>query len=349
MRRRSAYTLLEVLLSLAIAVLLLGALYSAIGYQLRQAQAGRELVSQAALSRAVFNRMGREVAAAANLPDPARFRNTVLAPPLGVSNNSSGQSSTTGGSGSTGSGSAGGTSGGSAGGSTAGGSSAGGSGSSASSSSTTTSTTATQNTTVYLSLGVTGDASTLNLTVSRVPTDAWPTDANATPTTSDLRRISYWVAGDGGLYRKEMKVVTSQDALDVNPPTGEDPQYLLAPEVKSVEFSYFDGTNWQESWDSTQVGADGITPQGSPRAIAVKIGFVPPGKRSAQGKEPALKIYRHVIALAGANGVTPLQQPNSDNPAIAAQQSVLSQAGASGSAAGSTTGSASGSPSTNGN
>jgi type II secretory pathway pseudopilin PulG len=105
MRSRSAYTLLEVLLSMAIAIMLLGALYTSVGYQLRQAQTGRDLIGQAALARNVLGRMGREVSAAANLTDPGRFRNLINAP-LNPSNNTSGQSTTSSGSGSSSSGGA---------------------------------------------------------------------------------------------------------------------------------------------------------------------------------------------------------------------------------------------------
>jgi hypothetical protein len=73
--------------------------------------------------------------------------------------------------------------------------------------------------------------------------------------------------------------------------------------VRSLSFEYFDGTNWQDSWDSTTPGADGITPVGSPRAVAVTVGVALPG---ANGN---VKIYRHVIAIQSANGTTAQQTP----------------------------------------
>ena len=48
-RRRPGYTLLEILLALTIAVMLLAAVYTFVGYQLKQAQAGRELIEQTTL------------------------------------------------------------------------------------------------------------------------------------------------------------------------------------------------------------------------------------------------------------------------------------------------------------
>jgi hypothetical protein len=138
----------------------------------------------------------------------------------------------------------------------------------------------------------------------------------------DLRRISYWVdtSDKGGLCRAEYKVISSQDALAQDPstgfpalPSGDIQQYLLASEVRSVEFSYFDGTNWNDTWDSTTPGTDTMpngtvvgTPIGSPRAVSIKIGVATPGA----GNQARLKYYRHVVALTPANGTTPLQPTN---------------------------------------
>src|SRR5262245_29402195 len=73
-KRRPGYTLLEVLLAMAIAVMLLGAVYTVIGYQLRQAQAGRDLIEQTTLARAILSKIDADVRVALTLGDPARFR-----------------------------------------------------------------------------------------------------------------------------------------------------------------------------------------------------------------------------------------------------------------------------------
>ena len=128
--------------------------------------------------------------------------------------------------------------------------------------------------------------------------------------TSDLRRISYWMGGDNdksGLCRREVRLITSDDA-SADLPTGDVDQYLYAGEVKSVEFGYFDGTAWQVEWNSLTLGPDQATPQGSPRAISIKIGFLPLGAtKASEGNEPKLKYYRHVIQIPTANG-TPLNR-----------------------------------------
>src|SRR2546421_10282773 len=90
---------------------------------------------------------------------------------------------------------------------------------------------------------------------------------------------------------------------DVNIP--DEAAHVIAEEVKSLTFSYFDGSQWQDTWDSTQPGADGATPKGPPLAIAIVIGIPAPGaERTNSGN---LKQYRHVVAIPSAHGAT---QPN---------------------------------------
>src|SRR6516162_11617055 len=71
---RPAYTLLEVLLASAIAVMLLAGLYVAVDVQIGHAQSGREVVEQAALSRTLMKRMSTDINSAIALSDPARWR-----------------------------------------------------------------------------------------------------------------------------------------------------------------------------------------------------------------------------------------------------------------------------------
>jgi hypothetical protein len=149
-----------------------------------------------------------------------------------------------------------------------------------------------------------GNSSELYLFVGKYPGDMWPANPNDQPPAgSDLRRITYWLSSgaDGGLCRQEIKVVTSADAQNISVPADNPDQYLIAPEVHSLEFSYFDGTNWQDTWDSTMLGPDNVTPVGSPRAIAITIGVPAPGQK---GDQPKLKSHRQVVVIAGANGTT---------------------------------------------
>ena len=111
-----------------------------------------------------------------------------------------------------------------------------------------------------------------------------------------------------GLCRQEFKPVTSDDATNVLPPDIPDEgTYVFAEEVKTLQFQYFDGTTWQDTWDGTTAGGDGTTPQGPPLAIAITIDVALPGSTSnANGQEsqPKVKSYRHVVPILTANGAT---------------------------------------------
>jgi hypothetical protein len=167
------------------------------------------------------------------------------------------------------------------------------------------------NTSVTFPLGIQGDGSSLVLFVSRVPRDLdVPATADVPPLGSDVRRVCYWMVDGKGLARQEMLMVTSTDAFDVLPPNiPEEEKYVIAPEVRSLQFEYFDGTNWQGSWDSTILGDDGVTPVGSPRAIAITVEIarpLPPGE-SGEGQ---VDTFRHVVTIGTANGITIQQQSN---------------------------------------
>ncbi len=147
--------------------------------------------------------------------------------------------------------------------------------------------------------------------VSRVPRELYMNiNSDTPPVVSDLRRVSYWLLGGAdnpaGLARQEVPIGTSDDALQNLPPgIDNESSFLIADEVRSLNFQYFDGTNWQDNWDSTTPGADGVTPIGSPRAVAVTVGVARPGAIGT------VKIYRHVIAISSANGTTQQSQPQS--------------------------------------
>lgn len=303
-RRRSAFTLLEVLLSAAIGVLLLGGLYVAVEIQLRHAQTARDVVEQSTLARSVLGRIAMDI-------------RPTLAPPLPVSTSSSSGS----GSGSgQGAGGTGGTTGGTTGSGTTSGGTAGtsgsGSGSSASGgstsspSSTASSTNTTQQTPVagngVVLVAVQGDNSRLTIMLSRVPREVFA-NTDTPPVVSDLRRVTYWLINSGdtplGLARQEVKVVTSDDLMSTVPPDVPDEQsYLIAEEIKSLTFRYFDGQNWQDTWDASAAGADGTTPMGPPLAVEIVIGLAPPGAVVRPNVQPDLKTFRHVVAIPTANG-----------------------------------------------
>jgi prepilin-type N-terminal cleavage/methylation domain-containing protein len=281
---RPGFTLLEVLLSSAIGVLLMAALYAAMNLQIKHAQAGREVVERSLLVRSLFNRISNDIM-------------LTLAPTTPAASSQGGGSGGSGGSGGMG-GSSGGTSGAATGtsGATSGSSGSGTSGAAASGGSSPSGTTASPLGVVTINLGVQGDNTRLILQVSRLPRDV--TGLDGQPPACDMRRITYWLAGTGeGLCRQEFRPVTSDDAINVLPPDiPDEASYVLADEVKSLTFQYFDGSAWQDTWDGTQPGADGVTPMGPPQAVAITLEVETPGQ--------ARKSYRHVVAIPTANGLT---------------------------------------------
>jgi prepilin-type N-terminal cleavage/methylation domain-containing protein len=264
--RRNGFTLLEVLLAMSIGVTLLGALYVAVDLQVRQAQFGRELVEEANFARSLLTRMNDPIASAINLPNPARFRSPSTKGGS-ASSAASGMTSTTGGT----------------------------------STSTPTTTQAGVTDAITIPYGIQGDSGLLSLYISKVlKNEILTTNGDVPPPVSDTRRITYWLA-PGGLAMQEVKIITSQDVTNLMPPNlSEDAYQVLAAEVRSLTFSYFDGTTWQDSWDSTTPGADGVTPIGPPRAVAIVVGLAKIGT-SGDGD---LTLHRHVVSVAAANGTT---------------------------------------------
>jgi hypothetical protein len=271
--RRSAYTLLELVLALALAVLLMAGLYVAVDVQLRFAQSGRDRVEQSTVARGIFGRMRTDAAATVSLSDPGRFR----AQSSSSSTPSTTQSSTTG----------------------------------ASDSMTTTDDgSAISDDPVVLPLGVDGTGDVLHLYLSRVPRELLNATDNP-PVVSDLRRVSYWLVpeggdGSGGLARQAAKVISSTEATTLPPGLGNDGQFVFAPEVKSLTFEYYDdqSQSWLSEWHSTDLGADNKTPKGSPRAVRVTVGLASPNDPTQ------VTTYTQVIAFPNANGSSQLQQTN---------------------------------------
>jgi hypothetical protein len=108
-----------------------------------------------------------------------------------------------------------------------------------------------------------------------------------------------------------MKIATADEALTGGPADApDDPSFIFAEEIRSLEFRYWDGTTWQQTWDGTTPTGSASAPIGPPMAVEIKIGIIPPGLRrqssgmSLDAPEQTLKYYRHVVAIPTANGPT---------------------------------------------
>lgn len=277
-RRRSAFTLLEVLLASMIAVLLMSALYVAVDIQIRQARHGREVIEQSTLARALLTRMAADITPS-------------LAPTLPDTGSSSTSSTTTqtGGTAATGTGT--------------------GTGATdpmatqQATSATTTTTTGTTGTAFPVNLGVQGDNTQLTLTISRVPHEVFQPDENGQiPLTSDLRKVMWWLSSTGtGLARYEFRVATADETQTSPLDLGDEASHVIAEEVRSLQIQYFDGTTWLDSWDGSTPVDGGTAPKGPPLLISIRVGLGPPGVPNPTDNQ--IKYYRHVVALPTANGL----------------------------------------------
>lgn len=163
---------------------------------------------------------------------------------------------------------------------------------------------------VKFNIGVVGTATTLSLSVYKVENPSVGAVANQTQAveSSDLRRIDYWIVGGGsmplGLARREVKLATSNDVDLYAEDIPEPEKYIIAREVTSIEFEYFDGQTWSSDWDGSSPLGEDTSPVGPPAAIRIKVTM----KRSSSlpqtlGLEtvgPDLT-YTHVVALPGGN------------------------------------------------
>lgn len=131
--------------------------------------------------------------------------------------------------------------------------------------------------------------------------------------TSDLQSVAYFVTGQGG---GTLQSLSSQPGLarmagdrllmqmadqQGNTSMMSANTKILAPEVTSITFYYFDGTSWLTSWDSTSLA-------GLPKAVEVVIELAPmQGGTLKSGTLTAAEatVYRLVVSFpAGKPGTT---------------------------------------------
>jgi prepilin-type N-terminal cleavage/methylation domain-containing protein len=302
--RRPGYTLLEILVATVIALLLMSGLYVAFDVTLGQTQSGSDLVREADLSRAVFNRMNMDLAlpvgplppkSGGGIDDQAAA--TTPSTGTGTTSDSTTTGSTTTGSTTT---------------------------DTAGTTTTPTDTTASadaQSTiaaSIPLQAGVIGTSNQLTMFVSKVPpflldrSGMATADQQAAP---DLRKITYYLGNNGGLYREEKPWVTADGVQNTTEPDrSNDAANIIAPEVSAVLFEYADGTGWVSTWDGSYPSTDGTSTQGPPRAIRVTLTLDLPD--SSTGKLVKKQI-QHVFAVRAAVGLAAPPEPPVPEPETA--------------------------------
>ncbi len=293
---RSGWTLLELMLALALTAILLSGIYGALHLYYRGVTTTRVNVERDQLARTVLRRVSEDLrsavrympadtsglsgAASGGLGDAA----AALGAATGSTGSSGSGSSSTGSSGSS-SGSSGSSGSGSSSGSSGSGSS--GSGSSSDSSSGDTSSSSemgesTDTTTAQPIPGVYGSSNWLQIDVCRLPRpDEIVANANNGTPTSEVRTVTYTMGqgndpnGLPALLRLEQSRAVSLYG-SANGSTDTSNTKVLAAEVASVEFRYYDTAQqqWVDSWDSTAMGS-------VPPAIDVRLVMRNPDQQAA--------------------------------------------------------------------
>jgi hypothetical protein len=165
---------------------------------------------------------------------------------------------------------------------------------------------------------------------------------------SDVRTVTYFLAGntapastvvsstnvvDGtGLVRCEMDRAMSQYATQQGQSTLQNAA-VIAPEVLALEFQYFDGTQWDTSWDTTQNS-------GLPQAVKISMvladpthagqaGYAAPQYASvadAAAEDPD-SVYSTVVRLPASD---PFQMPSTSSQSSSSSGSSTSSSSSGG-------------------
>lgn len=318
------FTLLEIVLALGLSSLLLAALYTALQMHWSSSSLGQVEMERSQVARALFRRIETDLRAVV-FRDSALTSSTDDGSSSSSASTSSGSTSssgisTSGTSSSTGSGSSS-TSGGS-GGSTSSSSTGSSSGSSSGSSTTTT----TENYSTQKT-GMFGDSQTI---VAHVGLPGRATDQSAAASgsangtsagyvSSDMQSVAYFLLGSNSTLAQQLssslnspfgkqatglaRLQGDRMAMQAADESGDlssmvSSVKLLAPEVASISFEYFDGVSWTTTWDSA-------TSNSIPNAVRITIEFLPPVATGGWYSRPvsaSTDRFQHTVAL-------PLAQP----------------------------------------
>jgi hypothetical protein len=296
--RVSAFTLLEVLLALALSALVFVAIGMAINVHLRLLDVGRTKVEEAQIARAIMQYIARDLHG--TVPYNANKNSSSSS---SSSSSSTGALSTTGGLTAT-------------------------SPSNTQAETSTEGTDATEtdrtsdlvNSSVQSTPGLYGNANQMQVDISRLPradqsmslmyqTDPSMTNADQL---SDVKTVTYYTANNDtsltqtavggtnnntvGLYRRETSRASASFAA-LQGISDLSNQYLkpLAPEVEAIQFQYYDGSQWLDEWDSVSYSA-------LPVAVQVSISITPQHPRNLTNIQPI--IYRLIVDIPAAKQST---------------------------------------------
>jgi type II secretory pathway pseudopilin PulG len=271
---RSAYTLLEIVLALALGAVVLGILGVAVDVHLSGADSGRAEVEQAQLARALLHRVAEDLRATipySQSPSSDTSSDTTSS----ASGDTTGQQSTSG---------------------------------------TTTTEAPTSDTTASQGItGFHGTQTQLQFDFRRLPRPS-KTATLATDSVSDARTVIYGVvdptgltesaaeqpasAMHGGLVRRELSAAAFAQSAEQGESLDASAE-VLAPEVVKVDFEYCDGSTFQTEWDSDVQGS-------LPVAVRVTVYLVRPKRRrslvalESVAEQPTLVAYSLLVELPNA-------------------------------------------------
>ena len=284
--RRAAFTLLEVLIALSLSLVLISAIYSAVSLHWRYEQVGRERIDRAQLSLAVLRLMSEDVGSVMFTPPTSTTQEEEEAaeatPPTTPTTPTT-----------------------------------------PSPTEVTTTTTTTDST--QAALGIVGTADQLQLDISQparedfVPEESGTPSGTTLPATSDNVRVTWSLitpttaeANDSGRRSLTVNPALARqlaDRLRGVVEVEEDTHHnvaladssILAREVVSLQFRYYDGYSWVDEWDS-------VVKERLPRAIEVTIGFIKPdykpaGSLNLPGQVTIIPI-KHVILVPASTPVS---------------------------------------------
>jgi len=278
-RRREAFTLLEVIFAIGLSLVLMVALLEAVDLYRRVSSTGRRAVEQAQLVRAILRKMEIDIRS-------CTYRNPLLEPAEDEEEQSTDST-----------------------------------GEETSSEETTVTSIDPADAFAGKSIGIFGDTTTLIVHVNRPTRDLRSLvsgEGTATnPASGNLKSIAYFLAAPGaeglqgaagdllqsqgqsavsGLARLEGDRLTLEHADTTSDlQTMAEQTTLLASEVISLQFRYFDGSSWQDVWDS-------VSQERLPNAVEITIGLreaePSDGEKPTENAEAtSTATYRYVVAV----------------------------------------------------
>jgi hypothetical protein len=113
-----------------------------------------------------------------------------------------------------------------------------------------------------------------------------------------------------GIARHEIKQATAEDVDKAPTDLPNQQDRVFAKEVFDVKFQYFDGSSWQDEWDgSAPAGEDGLSVVGPPAAIRVTITLRSSMNHTRPEYNEPGSSYQQIIALPTSNNFAASMNP----------------------------------------